>query len=396
MDYKWSDRLRSLEGNAIREIFKLLKNPEVISFAGGLPAKEGIPTDIVRRITDDLLRDKLGYDILQYGATEGWAPFVESGIEYLKGMGLTDLSPSQVLPVSGGQQGIDLTFKAFINKGDAILFEKPTYLAALHIAKTYEAKLVAVESEDDGIDLDDLENKIAENFPKILYIVPTFSNPTGKTLSLEKRREIARITAKYGVIVIEDDPYSRIRFSGESLPPIKSFDMRGNIIYLTSFSKTVAPGIRVGLVAADENIIRKLAVGKQASDVHTTNLSQAIVDRYLRGNYMEDNLKKVRPIYKEKKDYMIECIEKYFPSSIKHTDPDGGLFIWCELPEGIDAAALLPDAINKNVAYVAGRDFFADGSGSNTFRLNYSNASREQIEKGIKALGELFRENNVK
>lgn len=396
MDYKWSDRLRTLEGNAIREIFKLLKNPEVVSFAGGLPAKEGIPTDILRKLSDEVLSGEHSYEILQYGATEGWAPLRESGTEYLKGMGLKDITPSQVFPVSGGQQGIDLTFKAFINKGDAILFEKPTYLAALHIAKTYEAKLIAVESEEDGIDLDDLENKIAENFPKILYIVPTFSNPTGKTLSIEKRREIARITAKYGVIVLEDDPYSRIRFSGESLPPIKSFDMRGNVIYMTSFSKTVAPGIRVGLVAADENIIRKLAVGKQASDVHTSNLSQAIVDRYLREDYLEENLKKVRPIYKEKKDFMIECIEKYFPMSIKHTDPDGGLFIWCELPEGVDTSALLPEAIKKNVAYVAGRDFFADGSGSNTLRLNYSNATREQIERGIKALGELFREHNIK
>ncbi len=392
MEYKWSDRLKNLEGNAIREIFKLLKNPEIISFAGGLPAKEGIPTDIVRELSSEILVGKTGYDVLQYGATEGWAPFLESGIAYLENMGISGLKKENVLAISGGQQGIDLTMKAFINKGDVILFERPTYLAAIHIAKTYEAKLVSVDSDDDGINLTDLENKIVENFPKLLYIVPTFSNPTGKTISIEKRKKIAEITAKYGVVVLEDDPYSKIRFEGEDLPPIKSFDTCGNIIYNTSFSKTLGPGIRVGLVAADEKIIRKMTIGKQAVDVHTTSLSQAIVDEYLRHGYMETTLSLVKPVYKEKKDAMISAIRKYFPSSVKYTNPQGGLFIWCVLPEYIDASKLLLKAVKRNVAFVAGESFFATEPDKNTFRLNYSNATLEQIDSGIKRLGDLLKE----
>ncbi len=393
MEYKWSDRLAKLEGNAIREIFKLLAKPEIISFAGGLPAKEGIATNIMRQLSQELLIGDNGYKLLQYGATEGWAPLFESGAEYLKKAGLKGANQDNMLLISGGQQGIDLTMKAFINKGDCILVEKPTYLAAIHIAKTYEAKIVMVESDDTGIDVEDLEKKIVENNPKLIYLVPTFSNPTGKTIGVEKRKKIAEITAKYEVVLLEDDPYSKIRFEGEPVPPIKAFDTTGNVLYNTSFSKTVAPGIRVGIIHGDPAIIRKLTIGKQATDVHTVSLAQALVDKYLRGGYMEKVLDQVKPIYKAKKDRMIDAMEKHFPACIKYTNPEGGLFIWCELPEGVDAKELLYKAIDVNVAYVVGDAFYADGSGKNTFRLNYSNATYEQIDTGIERLGKIFREN---
>lgn len=392
MEYKWSDRVAHLEGNAIREIFKLLANPEVISFAGGLPAKEGIPTEILRGISQELLCGDLGYKILQYGATEGWQPLFESGAAYLEDSGIYGANPTNMLLISGGQQGIDLTFKTFINKGDAILFENPTYLAALHIAKTYEAKLIGVDADDDGLSLTDLEEKIKRHNPKILYLVPNFSNPTGRTLSAEKRQAIAEMTAKYGVIVLEDDPYGKIRFEGEDVPSIKSFDKTGNVLYNTSFSKTVSPGLRVGIITGDSAIIRKLTIGKQATDVHTATLNQALVDVYLRRGLLYKTVNAVKPIYKEKKDAMIAAMERYFPKEIKFTRPEGGLFIWCEGAKTLDMASELMNVVKeKKVAYVAGDAFFADGSGKNTFRLNYSNASFEQIEKGIEGLGEYIK-----
>lgn len=392
MEYKWSDRVAHLEGNAIREIFKLLANPEVISFAGGLPAKEGIPTEILRGISQELLCGDLGYKILQYGATEGWQPLFESGAAYLEDSGIYGANPTNMLLISGGQQGIDLTFKTFINKGDAILFENPTYLAALHIAKTYEAKLIGVDADDDGLSLTDLEEKIKRHNPKILYLVPNFSNPTGRTLSAEKRQAIAEMTAKYGVIVLEDDPYGKIRFEGEDVPSIKSFDKTGNVLYNTSFSKTVSPGLRVGIITGDSAIIRKLTIGKQATDVHTATLNQALVDVYLRRGLLYKTVNAVKPIYKEKKDAMIAAMERYFPKEIKFTRPEGGLFIWCEGAKTLDMASELMNVVKeKKVAYVAGDAFFADGSGKNTFRLNYSNASFEQIEKGIKSLGDYIK-----
>ncbi len=393
MEYKWSDRLAKLEGNAIREIFKLLAKPEIISFAGGLPAKEGIATDIMNKLATELLQGEEGYKLLQYGATEGWAPLFESGADYLRKTGIEGATKESMLLISGGQQGIDLTMKAFINKGDCILVEKPTYLAAIHIAKTYEAKIVMVESDATGIDVEDLEAKIVAHNPKLVYLVPTFSNPTGKTIGVEKRKKIAEVTAKYQVMLLEDDPYSKIRFEGEEVPPIKAFDVTGNVLYNTSFSKTVAPGIRVGIIHGAPEVIRKLTIGKQATDVHTVSLTQAMVDKYLRGGYMDKVLDEVKPIYKAKKDAMIAAIERYFPSCVKYTNPEGGLFIWCELPEGTDAKALLLKAIDVNVAYVVGDAFFADGSGKNTFRLNYSNATMEQIDTGINRLGNILKEN---
>ena len=392
MEYKWSDRVARLEGNAIREIFKLLANPEVISFAGGLPAKEGIPTELLRGISQELLVGDLGYKILQYGATEGWEPLFESGAKYLEDSGIYGANPKNMLLISGGQQGIDLTFKAFINKGDTILFENPTYLASLHIAKTYEANLVGVDADENGLSLSDLEEKIRKHNPKILYLVPNFSNPTGRTLSVEKRKAIAEMTAQYGVIVLEDDPYGKIRFEGEDVPAIKSFDKVGNVMYNTSFSKTVSPGLRVGIIHGDPAVIRKLTIGKQATDVHTATLNQALVDVYLRRGLLYKTIDAVKPIYKEKKDAMIAAMEKYFPKEIKFTRPEGGLFIWCEGSETLDMASQLMNVVKeKKVAYVAGNAFYADGSGKNTFRLNYSNASFEQIERGIKGLGDFIK-----
>lgn len=391
MDYNFSDRLKNLESNAIRAIFKLLENPEVISFAGGMPATDCIALKKINGFANEILSNGTGYSVLQYGGTEGYMPLRKRLVSYIEKTGLKGTSLDNNLVISGGQQGIDLTFKAFTNKGDYVLVENPTYLAALHIAKTYEAKAVGVNSDDDGINLNDLEDKFKKYNPKLLYLVPNFSNPTGKTLGIEKRKAVAGLSAKYSIMVLEDDPYRDLRYSGESLPSIKSFDKTGNIIYLTSFSKTISPGLRVGALFANEAVVKKLTIGKQATDVHTAALSQAIVEKFIRDDTLDNLIKTNIPKYRVKRDAMLDCIKRYMPDNFSCTNPDGGLFIWGTFPKGFSANEYFKKAIENKVAYVSGNDFFADGSGENCLRLNFSNADAERIETGIKRLGELFK-----
>ena len=389
MQYNYSDRLKDLSGNAIREIFKLLTKPEVISFAGGLPATNCLPVKQFEEFCSQLLQEK-GAMLLQYGATEGYMPLRLAMINYVKRCGIQNITADNVLIISGGQQAIDLTFKAFINKGDAVLVEDPTYLAVLHIAKTYEAQVFGVNSGDEGIDLVDLEQKIKDKKPKIFYIVPNFSNPTGRTLSAEKRKSIAEICAKYNVMVLEDDPYRELRYFGKPQPSIKSFDTAGNVIYASSFSKTISPGMRVGSAIADPAVIRKLTVGKQAVDVQTVTLMQAVAERFIQDDTLDKHIEKSIPVYREKKVAMIDAIKKFMPSEFKYTDPEGGLFIWGEYPN-VSVKDKFSEAIANNVAYIWGTEFYADGRGGDCMRLNFSNASVEQIYTGIERLSKVFK-----
>ena len=389
MEYQFSDRVKNLTGNAIREIFKLVSQPDVISFAGGLPATECLPADEIKQLSKECIEeDPVG--VLQYGATEGYLPLRNTMLEFIKRSGIENQKIDNTLIISGGQQGIDLFVKCFLNKGEVLLVQTPTYLAVLHISKTYEVKTVGVGTNDEGLDLIDLENKIKEYNPKAVYLVPNFSNPTGKTLSVETRKKALEICEKYGVLIVEDDPYRELRYSGENLPSIKSFDKNGNVIYICSMSKTIAPALRVGVAVAPEEIIRKMTIGKQATDVHTNSLAQAIVSKYILKGMVDPQLKKAIPIYREKRDAMLAAIEKYMPKTFKYTHPDGGLFIWGEFTDGTNAAEKFKEALAVKVAYVCGKDFFADGKGENCIRLNFSNATIEQIETGIKRLGAVF------
>lgn len=393
MEYIYSDRVKNLGGNAIREIFKLLQDPEVISFAGGFPTKSTLPTQLIADITAKLMASDNAQDILQYGETEGYRPLRMTAIDYVKRYGIEGIDIDNTLIISGGQQGIDLTFKCFVNKGDVVLVEDPTYLASLHILKTYEGIPVGVKSNADGLDIADLEKKIVKYNPKVLYIVPTFSNPTGRTYSLANRKAIAELTAKYNVIVLEDDPYSELRFSGERVPSIKSFDKVGNVIYQTSFSKTLAPGLRTGIAIGAKEVIRKMTIGKQATDVHTCLLSQAIINYFLNNYSMTERLEDLKKVYLEKKTAMLEAIKKYMPAEFKYTDPEGGLFIFGEFDEKlcINTLEVFPDLAKKyKVAYVSGHSFFANEDKFNTLRLNYSNASLEQIDSGMRKMGKFF------
>ena len=392
MEYQFSDRLKNLSGNAIREIFKLLENPEVISFAGGMPATQCLPIAQFRAYVDELLTGPDAAKLMQYGSTEGYLPLRRAMTEYVKRCGIEGIGVENVLIVSGGQQGMDLCCKLFLNKGDRILVEDPTYLAALHITKTYEGVAIGVDSGDQGIDVDDLERKIKQHSPKFFYVVPNFSNPTGRTLSREKRKAIVELCARHNVLIVEDDPYRELRYSGEPLPSLKSFDREGGVIYVTSFSKTISPAMRVGAVIADERIIRKLTIGKQATDVHTVTLMQAVAERFLTSGELDRQLASNVPVYREKRDAMLRAIAEYMPESFRCSHPDGGLFIWGEFPAEISAKAKFREAVERcKVAYVCGNDFFADGRGDNCMRLNFSNASLEQIDTGIQRLAGLFR-----
>ncbi len=396
MKYVFSDRMKNMNGTATREIFKLLGNPEIISFAGGNPAIECLPTERVKEITGDICASPDFARVLQYGLTAGFPELRELLCKYVETAGIYGAKTENVLVISGGQQGIDLALKAFINPGDVILVEDPTYLAFLQLANSYEGVCVGVRANDDGLDLCDLEEKIRKYNPRMLYCVPTFSNPTGKTYSEKNRKAIAEITAKYGVIVIEDDPYRKQRFQGGYVPSMKSFDTAGNVIFVSSFSKIISPGNRTGVAVADPAIIRKMEIGKQGTDLHTPNLSQMITYEYLRRGYLAPDLEKAVKIYGEKKGAMSDAIKKYMPEEFECTDPDGGLFIWGRLPERIDAVKMLPEAIERKVAYIQGSVFFADGGGANYVRLNYSYANLAQIDEGIARLAALFKEKLAK
>ncbi|MDR2785808.1 MAG: PLP-dependent aminotransferase family protein, partial [Treponema sp.] len=351
-----------------------------------------LPVAQVGEITAEILADrKEALRILQYGTTEGYPGFRELLAPLLREVGIEGLGLDQLLIVSGGGQGLDLMCKAFLDDGDVVLVEDPTFLGFLETVRAYNGRSIGIKAGGDGIELDDLEAKVKQHKPRLLYAIPNFSNPTGKTWPAATRKAVAELAAKYGFMVIEDDPYGRLRFSGTPVPSIKSFDSGDRVVYISSFSKTVSPGLRCGFAAGNSEVIRKLAIGKQGADLHSSNLTQAIVKRYLEKQYFYPNIEKSLPIYRLRKTAMIGAIKKYMPSEFKHTDPDGGLFIWGEFDAPVNTVEIFREAIERNAAYINGTVFFADCSGANTLRLNYSNESPERIETGIKALGEVFK-----
>ena len=384
----YASRFDGVTGSAIREIFKMIAKPGMISFAGGNPARSALPDDVCAKIAQEVL-EKDGKTILQYGATEGYAPLLESLKAYAEEQ--LGCEVPAVLPVTGSTQAMDLLCKALINPGDVILVENPTFLGNMQCMHLYEAKLVPVESDENGIILEKLEAAIQEHHPKMLYTIPTFQNPTGKTLAAERRKPIAEMAAKYGLIVAEDDPYRDLRYSGKPLPSIKSYDKEGWVVFLGSFSKIISPGLRVGFMAGDPRILRKCTVGKQSADVHTSNLTQAIVDQFLRRNLLPAHIKNICASYKEQMDAMMEELNT-FPAGTTYTKPEGGLFIWVELPEHINVLELLEKCVERKVAYVPGTHFFCDGGHLNTLRLNFSNSTVEQIHTGMAVLREVIAE----
>ncbi|OPY28499.1 MAG: Aspartate aminotransferase [Methanocella sp. PtaU1.Bin125] len=386
MNSNFADRMGSVHKSFIREILKVTQDPSIISFGGGLPNPASFPVLEISQAAEAVLRES-GEDALQYSTTEGYRPLREIIAQRYARRGLK-VSPDDILITSGSQQGIDLTGKVFINKGDRVLVERPTYLATLQAYGLYEPQFRSIPLMEDGPDLAALERELDAGV-KMYYAVPNFQNPTGITYSRRKRQDVARLLNDYGVVFVEDDPYGEIRFMGEDLPPVKS--MTENSVLLGSFSKIVSPGMRLGWLVAPPEIMDKVIVAKQATDLHTNYFIQRVVHRYMADNDVDAHIGKIKALYREQRDAMVAAIGRHFPEGVQCTKPEGGMFLWVTLPEGFSSVELFDTAIKERVAFVPGRAFFADGSGDNTLRLNYTNSTAGAIEAGIERLGNAIR-----
>jgi len=395
---RFAQRMADMEKSAeiIKNLFKAMNNPNVISFTGGRIANECLPVDKVREITNDVMRtDKRGYEALSYGPVQGVRDLREVIVSDLLAPKGVTANIENISILTGGLETLSLICELFIEPDDVILVESPTFAHAIETFSMFQAKLVPVDMDDDGIIMEDLEAKIIKYNPKMVYVIPTFQNPSGRTLSLERRKKVAELGSKYDVIILEDDPYRDIRYSGEDLLPIKVFDKTGHTVLANSFSKIFSPGSRLGYVFASDEITEKLLDAKSAVNSHTSLLPQIICAEFFKRGYYPEQLKLLCDVHRERRDAMIDCIDKYFPEGTKRTFPDGGLFTWVELPEGLNATELLDEATTNpeiGVAYLAGEGFFSEGNGkgSNCIRLGFGSVTPETIEIGIKKLGELF------
>ncbi|WP_050981318.1 aminotransferase-like domain-containing protein [Caldisericum exile] len=392
---KFSSRSKTMKASAIRELLKLVESPDIISFAGGMPDPNLFPKEILGEIAKEVFVNH-GGKALQYGPTEGVKPLRETIVKMMQEEGIKNVGLENVLVTTASQQALDLIAKVFVDPGDTVIVEAPSYVGGLQALQAFQANFVTVPLDEEGIKTDILEEKIKElqgkgvNI-KLIYVIPNFQNPAGVTLSLERRKELLRISHTYEIPIIEDDPYGEIRFEGEKFPSLLELDQIGNVIGLRTFSKILAPGFRLGWIIANATAISKLALAKQAADLCSPSSTQYIADKFIRDGYMNDYLDKVRKVYKEKKDTMLNAMEKYFPKEVTWTKPHGGMFVWVETPEYIDTDALFIEAVKeKKVAYVIGSAFYPYGEDKRHMRLNFTLSTLEQIDEGIKRLGELL------
>lgn len=398
-EYRYAFRTQQMSSSVIRELLKLTELPEIISFAGGLPAPEVFPLQRFREASNTVL-ENFGPKSLQYSTTEGHRPLREMIARHISRFS-SEVGVDNVLITSGSQQALDFIGRLFINRGDFIVVESPTYLGALQAWNTYGAQYIPVRADEHGMIVDELEAALRVG-PKFIYILPNFQNPSGSTLSLERRKQLIRIADKYGVPIIEDDPYGQLRYEGEHIPSIVALDSEyrgpngghysGNVIYLSTFSKLLAPGLRLGWVIAPSEVIQKLVMSKQAADLHTSSFNQYVAFEAAKGGFLDEHVKVIRATYKERRDVMIEMMEEMFPAGVTWRKPKGGMFLWSILPEGMDSAEVLKRAIEKKVAFVPGEAFHPLGGGRNTMRLNFSYSSPETIREGITRLGVTLKE----
>lgn len=392
IDYM-ADRVKTMKGSAIREMFKRMADPEIISLAGGNPAAELFPGEELSKIAGKILMTSPTL-ALQYGTTDGYPKMRECARQRAEKVNSVSDNDT-VLIMTGANQGIDLTAKAILNKGDKIIVESPSFIGSLNAFRTYEAQLVGVTVENDGMNMDELEEKLKNNDNvKIIYTIPTFQNPTGVTMTLEKRKCMLELASKYDVLILEDNPYGDLRFSGEEVPTLKSLDTEGRVIYAGSFSKILSPGMRLGYIVAPSPLAEKIEMLKQVNDVHTPMLTQLMCVEFMKKYNIDDYIAKNRALYGKKCAKMVESMEKYFPrNKVKWVVPEGGIFLWCECPTITDIAPVVDRCLEKKVAIVPGSNFATDiYAPSNMFRLNYSSATIENIEEGIKRLGEVLTE----
>jgi len=409
MQTRWSERFalraRGMRSSAVRELLKLTEQPDIISFGGGLPAPEVFPTERFRESCDRVLKHE-GAKALQYSTTEGFRPLREMIARHAVRFGI-NIRAEHVLLTSGSQQALDLIGSVFVNPGDHLLVERPTYLGALQAWRAYQAEYACVSMDDDGMRTDEVESQIRTG-PKFIYALPNFQNPGGVTLSYERRLALVDIADRYGVPIIEDDPYGELRFEGEHLPPLVVLDadklngrqynhqnepqsyFQGNVIYMSTFSKTLAPGLRLGWIVAPERVIQHCIMAKQGMDLHTSSFVQMVAYEVAKDGFLTEHVRQIRDVYRERRDVMLAAMSEHFPPGVRWTKPQGGLFLWVALPEDLDSTAVLEEAIAHKVAFVPGATFYPNGEQKNSFRLNFSNAQPAQIEEGIARLGQVL------
>ena len=391
MNYDFSDKVKDMQPSAIREIFKFLSDPNMISLAAGNPSAASFPIEKIRAISEQIFLT-CPVAALQYSVTEGYAPLRAQVAQRLKERFSIGTDSDDVIITTGGQQGIDLTAKVLCNEGDTVICENPSFIGALNAFRSYNTKLVGVDVEPDGINVEMLEKALRENpRTKLIYLIPTFQNPSGVTMSYEKRRAVMALAEKYNTVILEDNPYGELRFDGEDVPTLKSMDTNGRVLYCSSFSKILSAGMRVGFVCGNRELIQKIVVVKQVNDVHTNIFFQMLASKFIEIYGLDEHIASIRALYRAKSSLMIGELEKNFGDTLTFVRPQGGLFIWCTLPEGYDSALFTRRALENMVAVVAGNTFSPDKDAvSRSFRLNYSTPSDEQIIEGVARLKKTF------
>jgi 2-aminoadipate transaminase len=389
---KWvfARRALELESSIIRDILKVTSLPEVISFAGGLPAPELFPIEGLSKACQRVL-EQVGPAALQYSLTTGTPPLRHYLAERVSKQGF-QVDDDNIQVTAGSQQGLDLVGRLFLEPGSVVITEIPTYLGALQAFNFYGAKYVSVPMDDDGVLIDQLEEKVRESKPRIIYIVPNFQNPSGITLSEERRHQLVEIAKRYKVPIVEDNPYGELRYAGKEVPSIQSIG-GDHVIQLQTFSKIISPGLRIGWISASKEVMALIERVKQATDLHTNTFCQYVIAEYAKDGSLDRHIEELKVAYSERRQVMLDAMEEHFPEEVNWTRPEGGLFLWVTLPQGMNSARLLDKAVEKKVAYVPGSPFYAQTKGENTMRLNFSNASPEMIVEGIKRLGLVFKEN---
>lgn len=390
MGIRYASRMDNIKASEIRELLKLTQQPGIISFAGGMPAKESFPIEEFLRVSREVLEES-GPMALQYGPTEG-VPALRETIAKRMGKVQVEASSDNILVTSGSQQGLDFSAKIFIDPGDIIVCESPTYLGAINAFKAYEPKFIEVDTDQDGMDMDKLEDVLKNNDRvRFIYVIPDFQNPSGKTWSLERRKKLVELANQYEVIIVEDNPYGELRFEGEFLPAVKHFDSQGRVVFLGTFSKILSPGLRLGWVCASPEILNKYIMVKQGADLQSSTISQMDAAKFLELYDLDDHINRIIDLYRKRRDVMIKTMDEEFPEEVKFTRPEGGLFTWVVLPDYMNARDLAKLALDESVAYVPGGSFYPNGGNENTLRLNYSAMDEEKIEEGIKRLAKVIK-----
>lgn len=384
---EFAKRMENMKASEIREILKVTQNPEIISFAGGLPAPELFPVAEIEKLTAELIHEH-GRTLLQYSTTEGHPPLRAKIAARMNEKFMTNIGADNILITSGSQQGLDFAGKIFLNEGDVVLCESPSYLGAINAFNAYSPKFVEVPTDEDGLIMEALEEILATTpNVKMIYVIPDFQNPTGRTWPLARRKQFMEIITKYELPVIEDNPYGELRYEDEILPSLLSMDTKGLVAYMGTFSKTFCPGLRIGWVAAAPELLEPFITIKQSSDLHTATLNQRIVDTYMEKYDLDAHVEEIKALYRNRRDLIIKTMQEELPDCVTFTHPKGGLFLWVTLPEGVNARDVLTTCIEKKVAFVPGGPFFPNGGKENTLRINYSNMPEDRIVEGIKRLG---------